>query len=218
MCAMVLCIPASANTSVWILSNQAEADIVTGNGQITITLIDKVINPTAVTSNLSAFIFTTSNAPTSESILSGTGYERTITGTGAGQYTESVNLVAAGWAISLVSATTTLDVLAAGGAGPAHTILGAPDAGNAYSNANGSLTSGPHNPFLDGSATFILSAAGVTSATTITASTFQFGTADGSNRFAGTLVATPEPATYFTLCGGLLLMLGTRRAAQKRHS
>ncbi len=118
MCAMVLCIPASANTSVWILSNQAEADIVTGNGQITITLIDKVINPTAVTSNLSAFIFTTSNAPTSESILSGTGYERTITGTGAGQYTESANLVAAGWAISLVSATTTLDVLAAGPAGP----------------------------------------------------------------------------------------------------
>ena len=42
--ALALCIPASANTSVWILSNQAEADIVTGNGQITITLIDKVIN------------------------------------------------------------------------------------------------------------------------------------------------------------------------------
>ena len=213
--------PAEAATSVFILSNLAEADIVTGNGQITITLIDKVVNPTSVTDNLSAFIFTTSVTPGSESLTSSSAVERSITGNGAGQYADGANPVATGWALAMNSATTTLDVLGAGAVGPEHTITGSPDAGNAYSSANGSINgNGAHNPFLDRTATFTLAATGVSSATTILSAYFQFGTSDGANRSQGTLStpqaplpasAAPEPATYGMLSGGLLILLGARK-------
>ena len=214
ICAALFSVSAQAATSVFILANRAEADIITGNGQITITLIDKVINPTSVTDNLSAFIFTTSVTPGSESLTSSSAMERSINGNGAGQYAEGAGPVATGWTLAMNSATTTLDVLAAGGVGPAHTIVGSPDASNAYSNANGSINgNGAHNPFIDRTATFTLAATGVTSATTILSAYFQFGTADGSNRSQGTLAASaaPEPATYGMFCGGLLILLGARK-------
>src|SRR5206468_1333011 len=99
--------PAFGNSFVYFV-NGAEADIQTSNGLITITLYDRVINPGADTGNLSAFIFTTSVAPGASSISSSSGIERTITGTGAGQYSDAVSPVPAGWALTVSSATTTL--------------------------------------------------------------------------------------------------------------
>ena len=53
-------------------------------------------------------------------------------------------------------------------AAPSHLIIGPPDASNLYSNANDSIAgNGPHNPFLDGTATFMLDIAGVTADTTL---------------------------------------------------
>jgi len=93
---------------------------------------------------------------------------------------------------------------------PAHTIIGPPGNGG-YTNAKGSIAgNGPHNPFLDQTATFTLDEAGVTAATTVTSSTFQFGTSDGQDQPAGTLVATPEPSTLALLSCAALPMVFTR--------
>ena len=50
-----------------------------------------------------------------------------------------------------------------------------------YSNANGSIAgNGPHNRFLNQSALFVISLAGITDSTLITSATFSFGTTDGA--------------------------------------
>jgi hypothetical protein len=198
--------PAHASTFTFNDPGAARAVITTGNGTISLTLTDLVQNPTDVASNLSAFFFTLSSSPTSESIFSSSATTRTVAGNGS--FTDG-SAVSPGWSLSLVGATTSLDDLVGSGhSGPAETIIGAPGAGNNYSNANGSLTNGPHNPFLDQSATWTFTAAGVTTATAVTATTFQFGTTDGSNHVAGTFVptSTPEPGTLYMLCGAMGLI------------
>jgi hypothetical protein len=109
-----------------------------------------------------------------------------------------------------------LDVLAAGGAGPAHLIIGPPDGGNTYSAANGSIAgNGPHNPFLSESATFTITGTGITADTTITSATFSFGTTAGVT--VDGVVASPEPSSFvLTLCGiGVVVLVGTYRS--RRH-
>jgi hypothetical protein len=198
---------AHATTFTFNDPGAAQAVITTGNGTISLTLTDLVQNPTDVASNLSAFSFTLSSSPTSESISSSSAITRTVAGDGS--FTNG-SAVSPGWSLSLVGATTSLDDLVGSGhAGPAETIIGAPGAGNNYSNANGSITgNGPHNPFLDQSATWTFTAAGVTTATAVTAATFQFGTTDGSNHVTGTFVptSTPEPGTLYMLWGAVGLV------------
>ena len=89
--------------------------------------------------------------------------------------------VAAGWVFSSSGKNFSLDVLSGTGhAGPAHTIIGAPAVDNKYDGAGGSIAgNGPHNPFLALSAVFQL---GVDELPNVTASTFQFGTADGQGQ------------------------------------
>jgi hypothetical protein len=105
-----------------------------------------------------------------------------------------------------------LDALGAGGAGPKHTILGAPGAGGIYSNANGSIAGNdPHNPFLNQSATFTLNITGVTTNTTVSNVLFSFGTVSGNNVPGGGNNSTvPEPVSL-SLVGGGLLALGLLR-------
>src|SRR5262249_5528632 len=96
---------------------------------------------------------------------------------------------------------------------------GPPGSGPSYSNANGSIAgNGPHNPFLAESATFTLNVPGVTSASSISAVKFQFGTTDGSNQVTGEDPPDPVPEpTGLTLAGIGLAMaggwLGLRRRA-----
>jgi hypothetical protein len=60
--------------------------------------------------------------------------------------------------------------------------LGPPGSGGTYSNANGSIAGNPaHNPFLNQTATFAISLAGITAATLINSATFSFGTTAGIN-------------------------------------
>jgi hypothetical protein len=80
--------------------------------------------------------------------------------------------VAAGWVYSQPSSTQGLldDLNGTGHAGPKHLIIGPPDGSNTYSAANDSIakTGGPHNPFLNQTATFEVSGPGITAATTVT--------------------------------------------------
>lgn len=203
---------AQADNFNFQMPGEASALVTTGAGTITITLTDLYVNPTAVSDNLSAFWFTTSVTPSSVSINSSSAAAIDIAGNGA--YSNQ-GTVAPGWALTLAGAVTKLDDLGSGGAGPAHTIVGAPDSHNVYSAANASIAgNGPHNAFLDETATWTLNAAGVTSSTTISGATFMFGTTENSGFTGqgGALPPTPEPASLWMLAlgGSTLLMLGRR--------
>jgi hypothetical protein len=209
---------AHASSILFTATNgEAKALVTTNNGFITIQLTDLVINPNSVIENVSAFIFTLGSTPTSDSISSSSAISRSVSSNGVGGYTDNGS-VAPGWAFSSIGATISLDDLAAGGAGPAHTLIGSPDSSNAYSAAKGSIDgNGPHNPFLAGTATWTITAAGVTSTTAINSATFQFGTTDTTVNQVGSTgvpVATPEPASISMFIGGcgLLALVRRRRA------
>jgi len=177
-----------------------EADITTGNGVITITLKDLLANPNDVGQLLSDFKFTVGNGGSLTSSSETGATAGTITVNSNNTITPGSTLTTpaqVGWIYSFTSTVGTLDVLAAGGAGPSNLIIGPPAGGGTYANANGSIAgNGPHNPFINQSATFTITAPGVTANTTITAATFSFGTTSGDN-VAGVLqpATVPEPAT-----------------------
>lgn len=188
----------------------ASANITTANGTMTITLNNLLVNPTTVAQNLSDFSFVLSGTTSLGSLGTNTGQEITVAANGTAT---TGSTVATGWIFSSPSAGTyLLDALGAGGAGPEHTILGAPGAGGIYTNANGSIAGNdPHNPFLNQSATFTLNISGVTTSTTVSNVLFSFGTVSGNNVPGGGNNSTvPEPVSL-SLVGGGLLALGLLR-------
>jgi hypothetical protein len=208
---------ARAESFTFSAADFAQATITTGTNTVTVQLTDLVVNPAAVTSNLSAFIFTlggpfaSGSAPTSAYLTDSSSREVTI---GGPDYTMGPE-VSPGWVVSLTHSTTKMDVLAGPDhAGPAETIVGVPGPGG-YTNANGSLTNGAHNPFLYETATWTLTEMGVTGNTTVTGAIFQGGTTDGSNQFAGTLTSqinsglaapAPEPSTIGMVASAVILL------------
>ena len=220
-CAMVACAAVSqASTITYITPSgsstgggpvNASATFTTGAGALSITLTDLQANPTDVAQLLSDLDFALSNGATTGSLTSSSGQEITVAGNGT--FTTGSNL-STGWGVNNnVMGGIQLDAL--GFVGPAHLIIGPPSGGGTYSNANGSIAgNGPHNPFLNQTATFNLSIAGVTAATTITSATFSFGTTAGVN-VTGTPSPVPEPATAALLGFGLLVVGAARRKALK---
>jgi hypothetical protein len=206
--------PAGATTGGGPVS--ARADITTSDsGNITITLRNLQANPTDVAQLLSDFRFTTSGgAPglIDSTLSSSSGQEITVNS--GGTFSTGAT-VGAGWVYSHTDTVGTLDVLAAGGAGPAHLIIGPPGAGGTYSNANGSIAgNGPHNPLLNQSATFTIFGTLSNDSTRITGVTFSFGTTSGVEIQGVPLVAVPEPgsiALLATATGTLAGYFGWRR-------
>jgi len=149
--------------------------------------------------------------------------ELTVNGNGTFNIGPNLTTVAAvGWVYSTTSTTGTLDVLQGPGhAGPAHLIIG-PPGGPTYSNANGSIAgNGPHNPFLNQSASFTLTAPNVSSDTTITGVTFSFGTVGGVEIPGVPVAGVPEPGSIVLLAtatGTLAGYFGWRRRKQIQAS
>jgi hypothetical protein len=190
----------------------AQAVITTGAGQVGITLSNLLANPNDVAQLLSDFSFTLSGTTSGATLFSSSGQEITIASGGASSLGSTV---AAGWILSSPSTGTyLLNDLAGGAAGPAHLIIGP----GPYTNANGSIAgNGPHNPFLNGSATFTLNITGVTADTTVSNVVFSFGTTPGDNVPGGSGPNTtiPEPVSL-SLVGGGLLALGLLRKRMPR--
>ncbi len=202
---------AQANTYTFQVTG-ADAIITVSPDKIVVTLNDLYVNPTNVGQDLSGFSFTTSGTVTGTPGISSSA-ANAIDISGTGTYTSGGIGIAPGWGFSEASAVTTLQDL--GFAGPAHTIVGAPNGSNVYAAGNGSIDgNGPHSDFLQESATWTLAETGITSATTISSVTFQFGTSDSDTVTTdqGTQVVTPEPASAgLFILGGVSLLLMARK-------
>jgi hypothetical protein len=188
----------------------ASATFTTSANTLTVTLTDLLANPMDVGQLLSDLFFTLSNGSTAGTLTSSSAQEITVNS--GGTFTLG-GTVSTGWALSPSGGSLLLNVLGTP-VGPAHLIIG-PSGGATYSNANGSIAgNGPHNPFLNQTATFTIMDGTITAATTVTAATFSFGTTAGSN-VVGVPTTTPEPTTLVSL-GGALLLLGAVGRMRKR--
>jgi hypothetical protein len=208
-------VPMFGSTLMYNVPSTAQAVIDITGTTLKITLTDLVVNPTSVIQNISGFTLSfNQNESASTTLSSSSSILRTVASNGS--YTDGGSAVSPAWAIQLLSAAISLDDLGAGGAGPAHTIIGAPGAGNTYSAANGSIAgNGPHDPFIDQTATWTFSVPNLASLT-VTGASFQFGTTDQQNIVTGVKVATPEPASLALFAAGALLLgLGRKRFARK---
>jgi len=195
----------------------ASAQFTTSADTITIVLTNLLVNQNDVGQNVSDLFFTLSTSESSGSITSGTAILRDVADDGTPTDSGEGD---AGWSLSFAAGTGFhLNGLGDAEFVPERTLLGEPDAGGVYSNANASIKGNdPHNPFLYGPLTWVLNVDGVTADTEITSATFSFGTAPGDNvPGGGPGPPVPEPSTVIAaLCG--LAPLAMVRLYRRRRS
>jgi PEP-CTERM motif len=178
---------------------------------LTITLTDLQANPKDVAQLLSDLSFTLGGGNLMGATLaSSSGQEVTVANDGSFTLGSTVST---GWAFSISAGTGTLDVLGTP-TGPSHLIIGPPGPGG-YTDANGSIAGNkPHNPFLNESATFTITGAGITDATTVTSATFSFGTTPGIT--VGGVV--PEPSSLVLGLAGIGVVACARLYRSRRKA
>ena len=192
----------------------AQAIFTTGNGTLEITLNNLLVNPRTVAQNISDLFFSLNNVRSGGSLTSSSGTERSVAANGT--FTDG-SAVSTGWDLSVAGGVFHLNDL--NGVNHAkHTIIGAPDASNVYSNANSSIkNNGPHNPFLKSGVTFDLSIAGINADTVVTSAIFSFGTTPGDN-VPGGGNSTPDTGTTAMLLGASVVVCEIGRRAFANQS
>jgi len=203
--------PVGATTSGGAVD--AIATITTGTNVVDITLTNLEANPKDVAQLLSDFDFVLSNGATTGTLAFSSGQKITVNSNGT--FTLGTT-GSTGWGLNdNVGGGLQLDAL--GFVGPAGLIIG-PPGGATYTNANSSIAgNGPHNPFINQTATFEIDVAGVTADTKVTSATFSFGTTPGADLVRGTV---PEPSSLlsFLMLGGAGLVFRKRLGGALRRS
>lgn len=198
--------PSGSSTGDGAVDATATFDI-TSPGTLQITLTDLLANPTSVGQLISDLKFVLSGGQTSGSISSSSGQQVSIDGSGKPTLGSTTST---GWGLNNnVSGGLQLDAL--GFVGPAGLIIGPPGSDGTYGNANGSIAGNkPHNPFINGTATFTLSIAGLTTDETITSAVFSFGTQEGVD-VKGVGGSVPDGSTTAVMLGAALTGLALLR-------
>jgi hypothetical protein len=187
----------------------ATAVFTTGAGQLTLTLTNHTGGSALISAGqaLSDISFVLSDAPGTLGTKSAAGQLIDVSTSG---HTSNVSGVPDRWlglnggVFSISGNTITMETLGHGKTD--EMILGAPSTGGTYPNANNSVTGASQvskrQPYVDGTATFVLHLSGVTANTTVQSATFSFGT-QPDTLLTGHLRAVPEPSTLaLGLIGG----------------
>ena len=186
------------------------------NNLLTVTVQNLQVDPVSDDQNLAYLTFDVGDA-LSNVVFTSSARQVSITGNSPGGYT-TTGLQTVPWSQTASGAGNRhialcdFNAVGCGGQGslwPAATLVGAPNASNAYASANSSLTNKAHTPLLWESATFTISALGLKPSSTINNVVFGFGTA-GTEQV--TVASTPEPVPFALLASGIgLLLIGRRR-------
>src|SRR5579883_1713864 len=198
----------------------ATAQFTTSTNQIVVVITNNEENPNTDAQTINAIIFNISTTPTSSLTASSTTGSAQDTRTFTkGNTTPTIGSGATTqWATSNSGATLTIGSMSPGTLtrNPHdHTLIGLGlNGGNTYPNANPSIDSSSHSPFLGFTATFTIVVPGVTSATTVTSATFEMGTIAGQDATGVIFVSSPEPPTL--ALGGIgLASLAAFRALRR---
>ena len=196
------------------------------NNTMTLQLTNKFANPTDVAQNITDFSFQLVNSLgqnitpgcTTATCKTGATFPSTVTVIKPG-FTIGAG-GDPGWAFSLDSGTGVFLLNGLGGShNPAFSIIG-PPGGAGYTNANGSLTNGAHNPFINGNATWTFAIPGIAATGVHPAHiVFSFGTTagdlftcdDNGGCGGGPGQSVPEPLSFALVGGGLIGMYFIRR-------
>jgi hypothetical protein len=185
----------SANAVTYSFSGQsaggatvnAKADVTLGAGTVTIILTDLLQNPTSAGQLVSGFQFDATGVTGSGALATlNSGLVTTIASDGTGNYSAGVADSLTRWTASHTNSTVKLTTLSGGN--PNRLIIGPDSSGNLdpslggkYSNANASIRGNGNpnsgdNPSILGSATFVLSIAGITTDSLLSNIRILFGT------------------------------------------
>lgn len=199
--------PSGSSTSAGPVS--ADATFTVSAGQLQITLQDLLANPKDAGQLLSDLQFTLNLGLTGTPGFTSSAQQVTVNTNGS--FTLASTAASTGWGFGSTGAKSyILCVICSSAsfydpvtANPSETIIG-PPGGATYSNANGSIDgNGPHNPFLNQTATFTITDSAINSDTRITSATFSFSTTPGVDVPGVPTTPVPEPATFQLIGAGL---------------